>query len=67
MKTVENDRTIKVAISNRELSLILAALRYWQREGSHSAGCEHDIATNEGDFDALNDDEIDDLCDLINR
>lgn len=53
-----------LAFTDREADTILAALRYWQREGLMSAGHERDIAEEHGD--ALNADEIDDLCERIN-
>jgi hypothetical protein len=57
-----------IEVDDRERDTILAALRYWQREGLHSAGMEHEIAENgrEGDDAALLADEIDDLCERIN-
>lgn len=45
---------------------MLAALRYWQREGRMSAGHEFDIAENGGEFSALTNDEIDELCERLN-
>lgn len=53
-------------LSDRELSTVLAALRYWQREGRMSAGHEFDIAENGGEFSALTNDEIDELCERLN-
>lgn len=50
----------------RNLATILAALRYWQREGVGSAGHEQDIATDGGTLTALSADEIDELCEAIN-
>ncbi len=47
-------------------STVLAALRYWQREGLFSSGHEQDVATNQGEFFALNKEQIDDLCERIN-
>lgn len=51
---------------DRELSTVLAALRYWQREGWRSEGHEHDIATDGGRYDPLTPGEIDDLCETLN-
>jgi hypothetical protein len=50
-------------VTARERDTIIAALRYWQREGQHSAGAELDIAENgrEGPRARLSDDEIDAL------
>lgn len=50
----------------RQHSTILAALRFWQREGLLSGGHEHDIATLEGRIEALTAEEIDALCEQIN-
>lgn len=50
----------------RALATILAALRYWQREGLASAGHEQDIATDGGVLAALTADEIDALCEDLN-
>lgn len=52
--------------SSRKLATILAALRYWQREGLLSGGHEQDIATNGDEVDPLTADEIDDLCEGLN-
>lgn len=51
-------------MTTREISTILAALRYWQREASwHEI---ETIATGDGKFEALNSSEIDALCERIN-
>ncbi len=55
-----------MALNNRELATILAALRYWQREGLMSAGAEHDIATDGDTLREMNADEIDSLCERLN-
>lgn len=52
-------------LSTRERDTILAALRYWQREGWRSEGHEHDIASENGD--PLDSSEINDLCERINQ
>lgn len=54
------------SISNRETATILAALRYWQREGLMSAGDEQDVASDGGRFESLSAEEIDALCERIN-
>lgn len=46
----------------RALATILAALRCYQQDGGFE-----DIATNDGAFEALSNDEIDDLCETFNR
>lgn len=50
----------------RELATVLAALRYWQREGLMSAGHEQDVATDGGTLQPLSADEIDTLCEELN-
>ena len=57
---------MKHTIDSRELSTILAALRYWQREGLMSCGHEGSIACNGGDIKPLTATEIDDLCERLN-
>lgn len=52
----------------RELATVLAALRWYQR--CHPATIPQaidDIATNNGDYRGLRADEIDDLCEKLNR
>ena len=53
-------------LTSRELATMLAALRFWQREGLTSAGCERVIATDEGTLEELSADEIDELCERLN-
>lgn len=53
-------------LNRAELATVLAALRYWQREGLHSGGAEHDIAEDGGDVDPLDAEDIDELCGRIN-
>jgi hypothetical protein len=52
--------------SERETATILAALRFWQREGAASAGRERDIETDGGRFEPLSAEEVDALCECIN-
>jgi len=52
--------------SDRELATVLAALRYWQREGLMSDGREQDIAGDDGKFDPLTVIEINELCERLN-
>jgi hypothetical protein len=54
-------------ISGTERATLLAALRYWQREGLNSAGHERDIATDGGCLEPLSPRQIDALCLSINR
>jgi hypothetical protein len=55
-----------MTLNNRELATVLAALRYWQREGLMSAGHEQDIATDGDTFEPLNAEDIDALCERLN-
>jgi hypothetical protein len=52
--------------SQRETATILAALRYWQREGLANGGHERAIADDIGRLEALSATEIDALCERIN-
>jgi hypothetical protein len=54
------------ALDRRELATVLAALRFWQREGRMSAGGEHDIAADGGQVAPLKPAEIDALCERLN-
>lgn len=53
-------------MGERETATILAALRYWQREGLLSAGHEQEIASDGGGLKPLSAAEIDRLCEAIN-
>lgn len=53
-------------LDQRQHATILAALRYWQREGLSSSGHEVDIATDGGTLEPLSASEIDDLCVAVN-
>jgi len=53
-------------LTPRELATVLAALRYWQREGLLSGGAEHDLATDDGTLKPLGLHEIDALCQRLN-
>jgi hypothetical protein len=54
-------------LDDRELATVLAALRYWQREGQRSSGYEHHIANRGDTLRPLNNVEIDALCERINQ
>lgn len=54
------------SVSDREAATVLAALRYWQRQGLLSSGHEQDVAEDAGRFAALSASEIDSLCERIN-
>jgi hypothetical protein len=51
--------------ADRETATILAALRYWRREGLLSAGHEREIASGHGRHQSLSAEEIDALCERI--
>jgi hypothetical protein len=57
---------MNVTFDKRQSATILAALRYWQREGLMSSGHEQDIATDGNSIDALDAEDIDALCEQIN-
>ncbi len=52
-------------LDRRELATVLAALRYWRREGLWSDGREREIATSDDKFDELSATEIDALCERL--
>jgi hypothetical protein len=54
-----------IELDEREIATIIAALQYWKREGLHSDGHEHALASNGGDIVPLTADEIEDLCKRI--
>lgn len=58
--------TSQPALDRRERATVLAALRYWQREGLMSAGGEHDVATDGDHLAPLTSAEIDSLCARLN-
>ena len=53
-------------MNKRELATVLAALRYWQREGLISGGHEQDIASDGETIKPLSAEEIDALCEELN-
>ncbi len=61
-------------VDSREFATILAALRYWQRNGEldREEGTiippmqEYDIATDCGELEPLTANEIDELCERVN-
>lgn len=66
----------KALNASRELGAILAALRFWQRSGLGGKNTDivngipfhqDSIATGGGEFDALDADEIDELCERMNQ
>jgi hypothetical protein len=55
-----------IEITEQQHAHILAALRYWSREGRFSAGHEQDIATDMGKYESLSEVQMDELCDKLN-
>lgn len=55
-----------VGFDGRQLATVLAALRSWQQGGHCIADELMDVATNCGDYDILDDAEIDALCERMN-
>lgn len=53
-------------LNSRERDTILAALRYWQRDGANAPGEIQDIADNGIVNNALDIIEIDELCERLN-
>ena len=49
-------------LTDRELGTVLAALRLWQGRASLRDSALGEIASCGGEYEALNTDEIDDLC-----
>lgn len=66
IEAYSDGKNIVLAVDEREHATILAALRYWQREGLMSSGHEHDIATIGDTVKQLTADEIGKLCERIN-
>lgn len=70
---VANEDKTTVTLDERELSAVLAALRYWQWQRSdiiHSlntrGGAILQIEDNDGEVEPLTDSELDALCERIN-
>jgi hypothetical protein len=53
-----------IEFTQREIGTVLAALRQWQDPTPNND--PYDIATDDGMFEALSEEEIDDLCERIN-
>ena len=61
------DPALPPSVDRRELATIIAALRFWQREGAASDGLVHDIASDGETLKPLGADEIDALCERLNQ
>jgi hypothetical protein len=57
-----------LSVTPREFATILAALRYWQANDRNKAikAPEYDIASDSGEFEPLDNDDIDTLCEQLN-
>ena len=53
-------------LNHREISTVLAALRFYQANQQIVTGPIENIATDDRQIIRLSDDEIDDLCERIN-
>ena len=53
-------------LDKRRVATVLAALRYWQREGLMSSGAEHEIASDGDALVPLSTSEIDTMCEDLN-
>jgi hypothetical protein len=57
----------KTYLTGREVSHILAALRYFQKAMDRGEKCPFaEIATNGGEFSVMSVEEIDHLCEAVN-
>ena len=54
-----------LSVTPREFATILAALRLWQEQDVPPAR-QYDIATDCGEFDPLDSDDIDTFCEQLN-
>lgn len=61
------ERLQPVSLSEREAAALLAALRYWRREGLWSTGHEREIETDSGRLEPLSATEFEALCARIAR
>ena len=59
------DRPQRLYLSERESATLLAALRYWRREGPGSTGHERDIETDNDRLKPLSAEEVDVLCERL--
>lgn len=69
MRAAANKTAIRPKLFNRELATILAALRYWQQTHADGIGVNGgfiNIATDNGSFDMMRLEEIEELCQDLN-
>jgi hypothetical protein len=62
---VETTQLLTRQPSLRQWATMLAALRYWRREGPASCGHEREIASANDTIEPLNAEEIDELCEWL--
>lgn len=53
-------------MNERQIGTTLAALRMWQRDTDREKRFQDDIASDAGETEPLNDQEIDELCETLN-
>ena len=56
---------MKIALSDRELATMLAALRYWQADVLEIEGAHKGEAHFE-DYEPLSSEDVDELCERLN-
>jgi hypothetical protein len=64
-----NEKRFQTSLSDRELAVILGALREYQNRGADKAKMDtelHSIYTNGGEFACLTYEEVDELCIRLN-
>jgi hypothetical protein len=54
------------SLTRQEVATILAALRLWQETSNRDEEWMHQVATIDGSVEALNEEEIDELCEKLN-
>jgi len=63
---MDEEKEIRLTVTLREFHTILAALRLWQETANRGEEWMNEIATDNGEVKALDDEEIEGLCDRIN-
>ena len=62
----KKDGASVAVLTKRETATILAALRLWQETSNRDEEWTYQVATIDGIVEALNEEEIDELCEKIN-
>jgi len=63
---MDEGKEIRLTVSRREFHTMLAALRLWQETANRGEEWMNEIATDNGQVKALDDEEIEELCYRIN-